>query len=58
MKFWLAGVLGALVVAGCASKQALPQVQQGVDAKGVKTVTVAPEKVQCSRPQCPTLAAS
>ena len=59
MKFWLAGVLGALVVAGCASKQALvPQVQQGVDAKGVKTVTVAPEKVLCSRPQCPTLAAS
>lgn len=59
MKFWLAGVLGALVVAGCASKQALvPQVQQGVDAKGVKTVTVAPERVQCSRPQCPTLAAS
>jgi hypothetical protein len=58
MKFWLAGALGAMVLAGCASKQALvPQVQQGVDAKGVKTVAVAPEKVQCSRPQCPTLAA-
>ena len=59
MKFWLVGALGALVLAGCANKQALvPQVQQGGDAKGVKTVAVAPEKVQCSRPQCPTLSAA
>lgn len=59
MKFWLVGALGALVLAGCASKQALvPQVEQGVDAKGVKTVRVAPAKVQCTRPQCPTLSAA
>ncbi|MDR2324440.1 MAG: hypothetical protein LBE51_03405 [Acidovorax sp.] len=59
MKFWWVGALGALVLAGCASKQALvPQVQQGQAADGSKTVSVAPEKVQCSRPQCPVLAAS
>lgn len=59
MKFWMAGVLGAMVLAGCVSKQTLvPQVQQATSDKGVKTVTVAPEKVLCMRPQCPTLAAS
>lgn len=59
MKFWLAGALGAMVLAGCASKQSLvPQVQQAVDDKGVKTVRVAPDKAYCSRPQCPTLAAA
>lgn len=61
MKYWQLGVLGAMTVAmaGCVSKQVLlPQVQQGADAQGVKTVSVAPEKVQCSKPQCPTLAAS
>lgn len=58
MKFWLAGALGALVLAGCASKQVLvPQVQQGQAADGSKTVSVAPEKTLCSRPQCPVLAA-
>ncbi|WP_370682419.1 hypothetical protein [Comamonas sp. GB3 AK4-5] len=59
MKFWLVGALGALVLAGCASKQALvPQVQQGKAQDGSKTVSVAPEKTLCSRPQCPVLAAS
>lgn len=49
----------AVGLAGCASKQALvPDVQQQVDADGKKTITVAAEKVQCSRPQCPELGAS
>ena len=55
----LLGVVGALILAGCASRQNLvPQVQQAVAEDGAKTVTVAPEPVACSRPQCPVLAAS
>ena len=57
MKFWLAGVLGAMVLAGCASKEAVvPQVHTGVEG-GNKVVRLAPEKVQCSRHQCPVLGA-
>lgn len=60
MKFWLAGALGALVLAGCASRQTLvPQVTQGVAADGAKTVAVAPAKVVCgATAACPVLAAS
>jgi len=60
MKFLrLLGVVSALILAGCASRQGLvPQVQQAVAEDGAKTVTVAPERAVCSRPQCPVLAAS
>lgn len=59
MKFWLTGMLGILALTACASKQTLvPQVEQGVAGDGAKTVTVAPEKVACTQPQCPTLAAA
>ena len=59
MKFWLAGALGALVLAGCAGKEGLvPRLQQGVTDDGAKTVTVAPEPVVCSQTRCPVLAAS
>lgn len=54
----LLGVVGALILAGCASQQGLvPQVQQTVAEDGAKTVTVAPERAVCLRPQCPVLAA-
>lgn len=59
MKLWLAGVAGAMILAGCANRQTLvPQIQQGVAEGGAKTVTVAPESVVCSQPRCPTLAAA
>lgn len=52
-------VLGALVLAGCASQQSLvPQVRQGVADGGAKTVAVAPEKAVCTQTRCPVLAAS
>lgn len=52
-------LLCALVLAGCASQQSLvPQVRQSVAEDGARTVTVAPESVVCSRPQCPVLGAS
>ena len=59
MKFWLPATVATMVLMGCANKATLvPQVQQGVDGKGAKTVTVAPESSLCSRPQCPTFAAA
>lgn len=60
MKFFrLLGVVGALFLAGCASRQGLvPQVQQGVGEGGAKTVSVAAERAVCERLQCPLLAAS
>lgn len=55
--FWLAGVVCAVFLAGCASRQSLePQVRQAVAEGGAKTVTVAAESVVCLRPQCPVLA--
>lgn len=56
---WLSGALLVAALAGCAGPQTLtPQVQQGRAEGGAKTVTVAPESVVCSRPQCPVLAAA
>ena len=51
--------LAALLLAGCASRESLvPQVRQDVAADGVKTVSVAPDRLACERgARCPVLAA-
>lgn len=55
----LLGVVGVLMLAGCASQKSLvPEVTQGVAEDGHKTVAVAPAGAVCSRTQCPVLAAS
>lgn len=61
VKALLAVAAGALVVglAGCASGTPQgPVVRQGVNAQGVKTVSVDPAPLLCSTPRCPMLGAS